>query len=299
MAGTRALSAIVGSLLVATIAYIGCRNFGWRVGLLATAIAATGALFVQQSRFVGESGPTALLWGLSVAGFFEGRRTGRPLGFAVAGLAGGLSIYFYPSARLWVAGGAATLIVLFLYHRSNRRRVLAGAVVTAVAALIAVAPFLTHLSYHPNELSERFQETSVLAPENQTRLRYLHPPVGTAEMLAIQFERTLGMFDRYEDGQSFLQTHSPAFPMPLGAITLVGLAYAVARAWRDSRYAILALWFELGMAGVALTVETPDFLRASSGLVTFPFFAALVLTAFVDRLAALVERGRAGAGERR
>ena len=48
VAGTRALSAIVGSLLVATIAYIGCRNFGWRVGLLATAIAATGALFVQQ-----------------------------------------------------------------------------------------------------------------------------------------------------------------------------------------------------------------------------------------------------------
>ena len=84
--------------------------------------------------------------------------------------------------------------------------------------------------------------------------------------------------------------------MPLGAITLVGLTYVVARAWRDSRYAIIALWFGFGMAGVALTVETPDFLRASSGLVTFPFFAALALSAFVDRLAALVERGRARAG---
>ena len=55
---------------------------------------------------------------------------------------------------------------------------MAGAAIPAVAALIAVTPFLAHLSYHPNELSERFQETSVLAPENQTRLRYLHPQLG-------------------------------------------------------------------------------------------------------------------------
>jgi hypothetical protein len=129
--------AIAGTAFVGVVAWIGCRNFNWRTGLLATALATTGALFVQQSRFIGESGITSLLW--------------------------------------------------------------------AVAALTTVAPFLVHLESHPDEVTTRYNETSVLAAQNQSRLSHLIPPVSTPELLALQLERTLGMFDRYEEWGSLCQ----------------------------------------------------------------------------------------------
>ncbi|HLZ10032.1 MAG TPA: glycosyltransferase family 39 protein, partial [Chloroflexota bacterium] len=293
VAGTRTLSAFAGTGFVAVVAWIGCRHFGWRTGLLATALATTGALYVQQSRFIGESGLTALLCAISLAGFLEGGRTGHAWAFAVAGLGGGLSLYFYPSGRLWVVGAAVTVVILFLTQpRPNRPLLARGVIVAAAAALIAVAPFLVHLESNPQVLTTRYDETSVLDPRNQGRLTYLNPPVPTLEVLALQFERTLGMFDRYPDGVSFLPTSRPAMPSPLGALTIIGIFLVTIRSIRDPRYATISVWFAIGIAGVFLTVETPDFLRASSALVTFPLYAAILLDNLANRIDWLASTAR-------
>jgi hypothetical protein len=291
VAGTRTMSAIAGTLFVMVVAWVGCRAFNWRTGLLAAALATTGALYVQQSRFIGESGITALLWAVSVAGFLEGGRSGRAWAFALAGLAGGMSLYFYPSGRLWVVGAACSVILLIVTRPpAGRRAMVQGGIVAAVAALIAVAPFLVHLEQHPNELTTRYNETAILRAENQPRVSYLNPPVSLPELLALQLERTVGMFDRYEDGVSFLPTARPALPQPLGAITIAGIVYVAVRGLRDRRFAIMAVWYALGVTGVFLTVESPDFLRASGALVTFPFFAALPMVDVADRIGRLARR---------
>ena len=117
VAGTRTLSAIVGLACVVFAAWIGGRHFGWRLGLLATALVTAGAFDLQSSRFISEAEITALLWAVSVAGFLVGGQNGRRWAFALAGLAGGLSLYFYPASRLWAVGAAITVVAL--YPRSS------------------------------------------------------------------------------------------------------------------------------------------------------------------------------------
>lgn len=146
VAGGRMLSALVGIGFVAVVAWLGVRAFGWRIGLLAAAFAAGIGITLQHSRLITESGPTALLWALSIGGFLEGARTGRMRAWVLAGLTGGLDVYFYPSARLWAVGAVLTVVVLLVYQRD--RRLLPGIAVAAIAALVASAPFLVHLEKH-------------------------------------------------------------------------------------------------------------------------------------------------------
>jgi hypothetical protein len=282
VAGGRMLNALVGIGFVGAIAWIGVRNFGWRIGLLATSLAAGLGITLQHSRFIAETGPTALLWALSIGGFLEGARTGRPWAWAVAGLCGGLSLYFYPSARLWAVGAALTAIVVWLHQRD--RRLWLGCCVAAVGALVAAAPFVIHLSQHPDETAGRYLQTAVLDPRNQARLAYLTPPEPLPTLAALQVERTLGLFDRYPDGGGLYPTGRPLFPPPLAAVTLLGAAYVLVRSIWDVRLAVLSVWFWLGLSGVALTVETPDYLRAVGMLPSLCFLIAVPLVDIVDRL---------------
>jgi hypothetical protein len=58
---------------------------------------------LQFSRETSESNLTAMLWTISAALFLEAARTGRAWTWIGAGLAGGYSISFYPTSRLWPA----------------------------------------------------------------------------------------------------------------------------------------------------------------------------------------------------
>jgi hypothetical protein len=103
-------------------------------------------------------------------------------------------------------------------------------------------------------------------------------------LFALQFERTVGMFDRYPDGGGFLPTGHPIFGVPLAQLTLVGAVYLLVRSLRDVRLAVLSIWFWLGLSGVALTVETPDYLRSVGMLPSLCFVLAIPLLDLIDRI---------------
>jgi len=292
IAGARMLSALTGLGFVAAVAWLGHRNFGWRIALFGTALAASMGVTLQYSRFVSEAGPTGLLWALSIGGFLEGARTGRLWAWALAGLTGGLGLYFYPSARLWPVGAALTVLLLFLRLRDRKPQLWLGFGVAAFAAVIAAAPFLVHLSVHREETTTRYLQTTVLDPNNQSRLGYLTPPVALPELLAVQVERTLGMFDRYADGGGFLPTGHPLFGRLLAALTLLGAAYSVLRGRRDTRMAVLSVWFWLGLSAIAVTVETPDFHRAVGILPALCFVIAVPLVDVIDRALGVLSADR-------
>ncbi|MCC6627000.1 MAG: glycosyltransferase family 39 protein [Chloroflexi bacterium] len=283
----RVLSAVSGTIFLLTVAWIGIRHFNWRLGLIATALAATGAFVLQFSRTIMESGILATLWALSVAGFLEGARTRRAWPYALAGLCGGLSLYTYPSARLWALGAVLTVAALWLHGRGQRWAIARGATIAAIVSLVAVLPFLAHLEREPNRATIRYQETTVLSPLNQTRLEYTRPNMPLPELMAIQVERSLGVFDRYRDGSGFLPTSQPLFPLPLAALLLIGAVYALLRSFADPRAAVLSLWFWLGLSGVILTVETPAAQRAAGLLITLPLLPALLLDEIAGRVPAV------------
>lgn len=286
VAGGRMLSALCGIAFVAVIGWLGWRQFGPRVGLLAAAFATGMQMTIQHSRLITEAGPTALLWAISIGCFLEGARTGRVMAWVAAGLSGGLSLYFYPSARLWAVGAVLTCLLILAFVRN--RRVVVGIALAAVASIIAALPFLVHLSQHQDEVAGRYAQTAVVDPHNQERLAYLQPPEPLPLLFALQVERTIGMFDRYPDGGGFLPVDRPVFGAPLAELTLLGAAYLLARSWRDLRLAVLSLWFWLGLSGVALTVETPDYLRSVGMLPSLCFVLAIVVLEFLDRLQPLL-----------
>jgi hypothetical protein len=92
------------------------------------------------------------------------------------------------------------------------------------------------------------------------------------------------MFDRYPDGGGFLPINRPMFGPPLAQLALVGAVYLLIRSWFDVRLAILSAWFWIGLSGVALTVETPDYLRSVGMLPSLCFVLAIPLLDVADRL---------------
>ncbi len=285
--GGRMLNAIVGIGFLAALAWLAIRQFGWRIGLVTLALATASTLVLHNSRMVAETGPTALLWVISIACFLEGARSGRVAAFAIAGLSGGLSLYFYPSARLWAIGAVLTVVVIWLQtHRGRELPLLRGFAVAGVASVMAAMPFLMHLRTTPFEVAGRYEQTAVLDPNNQNRLSYLRPPEPLPSLILLQTERTLGMLDRYPDGGGFLPLPNgrPLFPQPVAAAVMIAIVFGIVRGWRDVRLSILSIWLMVGLSGVLLTVETPNLIRAVGILPSLYPLLALTVVELVDRV---------------
>ncbi|MEO5951103.1 MAG: glycosyltransferase family 39 protein, partial [Chloroflexia bacterium] len=189
----RVFGVIASLIACGMLVWIGARHFNWRVGLMAGGIFATLGIALQFARETSESGPTAALWAISMAFFFEAARSGRMWAWAGAGLAGGFSIYFYPTGRLWAALAAIVCVYLFVHGLNKRRVAIArGIIVAAIAGIIVITPFAVNILRDPNTFTIRAQETSIFAPENPTRLSYYKPEWSLPQLLIEQTIRGVG-----------------------------------------------------------------------------------------------------------
>jgi len=273
--GARVLGAICGLLTFAILTWTGIRHFGWRAGLLAGAVFSTLGVALQFSRETSEAAPTATLWALSAALFLEAARKGKAWAWIGAGIAGGASIYFYPTGRLWSV--LAVLYCLYLLLKGPERgRVAAGILLAALGALVIASPFLLHVWQVPNELTVRAHETSIFVKDNPTRLPYYRPTWTSRQLLMAQIEHALGIFNKYLDGNFFWPTGKPILPPALAVLTLIGLGSVTLRV-KDPRLFLLSVWFWTGFVGVIVTVETPNLQRMATAVPLLGLFPALVL----------------------
>lgn len=283
----RLFTALWGVVTLCTVTWIGARNWSWRVALFAGATYALSGVALQFSRETSEAGPTAALWAISVALMLEGARRGRSLAWIGAGLAGGYSLYFYPSGRTWPLLAALIGVAWLLRWAAARDgdwpRLLRGLALAALAAVAICAPFFAQAVAFPHEFALRFAETSVLRPENAQRLAYADPTWSTARLLAEQVARSLGSFGRYGDGAGFWPTDHPLVGPTLALLLLLGLGYAMLRV-RDPRAVAVAFWTLVGMAGMVLTVETPNLQRMATALPALFLGAAILLDDVLQRL---------------
>lgn len=284
-AGARVFGAICGLLTVAILTWTGIRHFGWRAGLLAGGILSTLGVALQFSRETTEAGPTATLWALAAAFFLEAARSGKAWAWIGAGIAGGASVYFYPTGRLWAV--LAAFFCLYLLLRGPQRgRVAAGVFLTTIAALAIASPFLLHVWEVPNELTIRAHETSIFIKENPLRLTYYQPAWSTGQLLKAQIDHSLGIFNKYNDGNFFWPTGRPILPPALTALTLLGLGSVTLRV-KDTRLFLLSIWFWTGFVGVIVTVETPNLQRMATAVPLLGLLPALVLDDLARRAEAI------------
>lgn len=289
--GARVFGALCGLVTVALVIWIGVRGFGRRAGLLAGTLVATIGPALQFSRETAEAGPTMTLWTASAAFFLEAARTGRAWAWVLAGLTGGVSVYFYPTGRLWgVVAVIFTFGVIARGPRGSRGRLVAGTALAAVAAFAIMMPFFHNVVRNPGLFFVRARETSIFVKENPKRLGYYDPSWSTAKLVRVQLEHAIGLFDRYPDGNYFWPTGKPILPPALAALTLLGLGASLLRA-RDPRLLLLTAWFWLGFVGVVVTVETPNLQRTATAVPVLALFSALVLDDVARRLGLLVGEG--------
>src|SRR6266545_1386330 len=273
--GARVLGAICGLVTFAILTWTGIRHFGWRAGLLAGVILSTLGVALQFSRETTVAGPTTTLWALAAAFFLEAARSGKAWAWVGAGSAGGASVYFYPTGRLWPV--LAALFCIYLFARGpQRRKVAAGVFLAALGALVIASPFLFHVWQVPNELTIRAHETSIFVKANPLRLTYYRSSWTLRQLLIAQIDRAMGIFNKYPDGNFFLPTGKPILPPALAVLTLLGLGAASLRL-TDPRFVLLAIWFWVGFVGVIVTVETPNLHRMSTTVPLLGLFPALVL----------------------
>ena len=240
---------------------------------------------------------TAALFAISVALFLEGARRGKDWAWIGAGLAGGFSVYFYPTGRLWVLLATGFCLYLLVVGLGGLRwRILRGAALAALASIVAVAPFLVLGIKRPVVLWNRAKETSIFAGDNVSRLAYYKPGWSLSRLLFEQTDRSLAMFNRLGTHGGFWPPLRPVMGHALALLTLLGLGWCCLR-WRDPRFVALALWFWVGFVGVIVTIDNPDLLRMAAAYPVLALFPALVLDNLARRGETFMETR--GAGVRR
>ena len=195
VAEARLLGAVAGWLTLVVVVAIAYRNFGHRMALLTAVLGSALGVMLQFSRETTEATPTALCWALSVAFLLEAGRRGGTWPWVAAGIAGALSLYFYPSGRLWLV--LAALVCPYLVVRAGstyRRAALAGTTATALAALLTLGPFLANAAVNPDEVFRRAGQVSVFSEENAARLPYYDPGWSTVQLVWEQLRHSLAIF---------------------------------------------------------------------------------------------------------
>jgi hypothetical protein len=310
-AGERLFSAVSGTLSVLFFYLLLRELFKGRTALIGAALLATGEFAIQFARFPLGNESLNLCW---LAGFyflFRGLRGKRYLDFVLGGIVTAFGLYFYPSSRLIVL----FLAVLALYLAVTRRRFLAdywGHVLVTVCGFIAVASPIGYFTYTDNEaINERLREVTVLSPTvaagvfARLGIPYKYPlPVdphggvytlamvrsvlqhwgdGWGQVLLHQAVATYTALNYEQDGSTALlfPYGFPMFGPFLSVLTILGIAYFLWR-WRDPRCFVFSMIFWLGLFNsVALTVDTPNYLRMSGMTPYFYVFPAVFLNKIV------------------
>jgi 4-amino-4-deoxy-L-arabinose transferase-like glycosyltransferase/sugar lactone lactonase YvrE len=296
LAGARMMHVIAGVLAVWFTYRTGRVAWSPRVGVLAGALMAVSDFAIQFSRTAGESTLTLLTWVACFYFLYKALKHRRPLDFVLSGLAGGFTLYTYGSGKLLplvMLGVAVYLLVR--WGLKGARLYLPGLVLLALTAGLTYAPNgLFVLTRKPQAFTERSYGISIFSQHNLNRLVQDHGTDNWAIILPSQFMRTYSAFDVGQERGPFYPKGEPMLPVPWAALWVLGTAYMV---WRvgDARYGLLALWLLGGLAGAALTTDTPTMQRVVGMVPLLGLLPALFLDRIASGLRALVAGSGAGA----
>ncbi|MCL4238562.1 MAG: glycosyltransferase family 39 protein [Anaerolineae bacterium] len=291
LAGLRALSAVLGALTVPALYLLGRALYGRRTALIAALLLLTFPPHLHYSRLALNNIADPLFGTLALGLLGWGWRTGRRTGYALGGVALGLTQYFYEGGRILYPLLAATwLAVGFACWRprpSGR-----GVLLALLAFVIVAAPAYITLAGGNHPLFDRLDKTELddlywdsgrepntpgarLARFQHSLLHYVNSP-----------ENTLYHYYLYYGGKYAL-----VLPCAVPALLLGG----VFAAWRWRTPGVLPLAWLLGTsAGNALLVESAVTARY---VLVFPALALLIALGVGDLLALLWPRRWPGAAQ--
>ena len=279
LTAARMMHALAGIATVWVVYRLGRTVWSPRVGLLAAALLAISDFAIQFSRTAGESTTTLFTWAVCFYYLYRGLQSGRLLDFVWSGIAGGLTLYGYVAGKLLPLFLALIAVYLLLrWGRRGWRRYGPGLLAMALAGFLTFAPNALYILSHTAAFTERFN--GVVITNHATQVFADYGTDNWAVILAGQFARTFAAFDVGHEQGPFYPTGMPILPVAWAALWVLGTAYWI---WRvgDVRFAVLGTWVVSGLAGAALTNDTPTLQRVAGMVPTL----ALVPAIYLDRMA--------------
>jgi sugar lactone lactonase YvrE len=278
----RSISAMMGIATVVAAYWAGRELHGYRLGLIWALLMAVARWSITFSRLGMYNSATPLFELLALFWLLRGLRRGSVLDFTLAGVAVGLGLCFYSAFQLFLVVLAVFGLVVAWQERAHWRTIWVGAAISAVAALLVVAPLVKYVQARPQSYFARVQATSLLsdkAPEE----RY--------PALWENTRKHLLMFNVRGDPNG--RHNLPGEPMldwVTGGLMVVGLVTCL---WMGAapRYLLVPVWIGVGLLGgiLSLDFEAPQSLRAIGAMPAVLLCAALP----IDLLA---QQWRSGGG---
>ena len=278
IAGTRVLSALIGTLTVLTTWLLGREIGGRKIGALAALVVAFSAYHIHFSRLASNQIADPLIGTLACWLLWralhrrDSSENSTPVEWGLGGMVMGLGWYLYFGAR-WVTA----LVALWLLWRAlaeprfvaRRRR---GLWTLAGGWLMVTFPLLGWYTLHPSDLTARYNAVSIFASGWLNR-EIAATGKSAGALLLQQLWKAITAFHLTPDPTFWYRPGIPLLDFILGAFLLVGLIAAALR-WRWPSRGFTLLWFcsTLLMAW-GLTENPPSSQR---GLSLVPAVALLI-----------------------
>ena len=287
VAGARRSFALIGTLALAATAAAAWLLAGPWAGLGALALIAFAPIHVHFSRSSNNVVVDSLLVTAGVGFLLALLREGSPRLAALAGTFSGLSLYGYGGGRVMPVVLACSLpLVLWRFRAAPAGRRLLLVLAMAAGFAVTAGPTAHYASRHFDKWNGRFNQTSVFEKRwhkaeverlgSETKLYVNQVRLGTIGLLS-----SPPLIDIY--------TGFPQIaPALLPALGIAGLGWLLGRR-RVAEAAVAGLVVAGNLAGVSLTVSTPQAHRASS---LIPMLAILGGVALAGFLGAFPEASR-------
>jgi len=262
----RLISALMGTLTVPAVYFLGRTLFDRRVATLAGIIAITTIWTLNLSRIAFRAVLMPPVMAVSLALLWRGLKRRRLSTMAWGGLLYGLSIYTYLAARFSLIALFFFIIYTWFWHRESFW--LKGWGVFALASLIVAAPLGIYLIGHWESTLGRSSQVSIL-----------NPGINGGDLWGTLARHIWCTLRGFIDRGDFIPRHNvplrPVFTPIVSVAFWGGLGIALYKARHQARYGLCLIWLGTMLLPTILAEDAPHMLRGSGVLPVLYLFPAL------------------------
>ncbi len=273
-AAIRLVSALLGTLFIPCVYWLGRELANRRVATYAALLATSSVWAINLSR-VGFRAIAYLPIITSALALLVHSQKKRSLWAALGGgVLLGLSLYTYLSARVGIVALCLILLYLLIWHRQETWR---GLLIACLSAIIIFAPLGIYFVTHWQETFGRAGQVSIL-----------NPAIGNGQPLAMLGQNLLKTALAFFWQGDFIPRHNvplrPVFDPLIAICFALGIIVLLRRFRRNPQGAIVLIWFAIMLVPTVIAEDAPHFLRASGVLPVLYLLPAYGLDTLVRRL---------------
>jgi 4-amino-4-deoxy-L-arabinose transferase-like glycosyltransferase len=259
MAAVRLPSAIVGTLTVPAL-YLLVRSLAnRRAATIAATLLATSAVHIHFSRLAINVIEVPFFACLCLLFLVRGINERRDIDHLLAGMMAGLAIYFHFGSRLIGLVLAITLVTQLLIDRRHSRDWLRAIALAGIGGLLALSPFLAHLSSQPDELTGHVAARGIWNHWDDLAARFGTEPSNKIGIVWEQLIHTFSAFVTDRDptygAQFYTFMDAPLLNWVLAPLAFVGLAVLCLQL-RTLRARVLIIWFVVPLILASVLTDT-------------------------------------------